>query len=122
MTKSGLALPPGEAAINPGPRQLISSALAELSSAGFDVTVSAPDGERLAAQTFNPRLGIVGGISILGTTGRVRPFSASALRAGLKCALDVAVAEKHDAPGGCSWQYGAEVRAKIFSDWRQPGD
>ncbi len=114
VTKSGLALPPGEAAINPGPRQLISSALAELSSAGFDVTVSAPDGERLAAQTFNPRLGIVGGISILGTTGRVRPFSASALRAGLKCALDVAVAEKHDALVAVPGNMGRRSALKYF--------
>ena len=92
VTRLGLALRPGEAAINPGPRKQIINALNEVCQTGYDVTVSVPGGEDLAQKTFNPRLGIVGGISILGTSGRVRPFSAPALRAALKCALDVAVA------------------------------
>lgn len=92
VSRAGLAIPPGEAAINPGPRQMIRAALAEVSDGGFDVTVSVPAGTELAEKTFNPRLGIVGGISILGTSGRVRPFSAPALRDALKCSLDVAVA------------------------------
>ena len=92
VTRPGLAIPPGEPAINPGPRAMICAALREVSEQGFDVTISVPEGEKLAQKTFNPRLGIVGGISILGTTGRVRPFSAPALRAALKCALDVAIA------------------------------
>lgn len=92
ITKAGLSIPPGEAAINPGPRKMITAALAEVAAGGFDVTVAVPGGKELAAKTFNPRLGIVGGISILGTSGRVRPFSAPALREGLKCSLDVAVA------------------------------
>jgi len=71
---------------------MIAAALAEVTTDGFDVTVAVPAGKELAAKTFNPRLGIVGGISILGTSGRVRPFSAPALREGLKCSLDVAVA------------------------------
>ncbi|MBN2643940.1 cobalt-precorrin-5B (C(1))-methyltransferase CbiD [Trichloromonas sp.] len=94
VTKPGLAVPPGEPAINPGPRNMIVQALAEVSPRGFDVTVSIPAGQELARKTFNPRLGIVGGISILGTTGRVRPFSAPALRDALKCALDIAAAAK----------------------------
>jgi cobalt-precorrin-5B (C1)-methyltransferase len=94
VSKAGLAIPPGEAAINPGPREMIRAALAEVADCGFDVTVAVPGGVKLAEKTFNPRLGIVGGISILGTSGRVRPFSAPALREGLKCALDVAVAAK----------------------------
>ncbi len=92
VTRAGLAIPPGEPAINPGPRTMICAALREVSEQGFDVTISVPNGEELAQKTFNPRLGIVGGISILGTTGRVRPFSAPALRDALKCALDVAIA------------------------------
>ncbi len=92
ITRAGLAIPPGEPAINPGPRAMICAALQEVSEQGFDVTISVPSGEKLAQKTFNPRLGIIGGISILGTTGRVRPFSAPALRDALKCALDVALA------------------------------
>jgi len=94
VSRAGLAIPPGEAAINPGPRQMIRAALAEVAECGFDITVAVPAGVELAEKTFNPRLGIKGGISILGTSGRVRPFSAPALREGLKCALDVAVAAK----------------------------
>jgi len=92
VTRAGLAIPPGEPAINPAPREMIRKALADVSSEGFDVTISVPQGVELAKKTFNPRLGIEGGISILGTTGRVRPFSAPALRDALKCSLDVAVA------------------------------
>ncbi len=96
VTKPGLAIQPGEAAINPGPRKQITTALNEVCQTGYDVTVSVPGGEELAQKTFNPRLGIVGGISILGTSGRVRPFSAPALQAALKCALDVAIANSED--------------------------
>ncbi len=96
ISRAGLAIVPGEAAINPGPRSMIRAALAEVCSGGFEVTVAVTAGEKLAEKTFNPRLGIVGGISILGTTGRVRPFSAPALRDALKCSLAVAVAAKID--------------------------
>ncbi|WP_321367763.1 cobalt-precorrin-5B (C(1))-methyltransferase CbiD [uncultured Desulfuromusa sp.] len=92
VTRAGLAIPPGEPAINPGPRKMICAALNDVAADGFDVTVSVPQGLKLAPRTFNPRLGIEGGISILGTTGRVRPFSAPALRDALKCSLDVAIA------------------------------
>ena len=69
-----------------------------MSDKGFDVTVSIPDGEALARQTFNPRLGIEGGLSILGTSGRVVPFSHEALTDSLACALDVAIAAGHTDP------------------------
>ena len=78
VTRPGLSVPPGEPAINPGPRRMISEALREVSSGGYEVTISIPGGAELAARTFNPRLGIVGGVSILGTTGIVLPISAKA--------------------------------------------
>lgn len=92
VTRAGLSIPPGEPAINPGPRQMIRQAVGEVTEQGVDVTISVPQGLVLAEKTFNPRLGIEGGISILGTTGRVRPFSADALRESLKCSLDVFMA------------------------------
>jgi cobalt-precorrin-5B (C1)-methyltransferase len=92
VTLPGLSVPPGEPAINPGPREMIRSALAEVAPRGFRVRVSIPGGDEIARKTFNPRLGVVGGLSILGTTGRVRPFSAAALTDSLKCALSVAAA------------------------------
>ncbi|HEY5461593.1 MAG TPA: cobalt-precorrin-5B (C(1))-methyltransferase CbiD, partial [Deferrimonas sp.] len=92
VTKPGLAVPPGKSAINPVPQRMIREAIREITSRGVRVTISIPGGRELAAKTFNPRLGIVGGLSILGTTGIVRPFSCSALRETLRCALNVAVA------------------------------
>ena len=92
VTLPGLSVPPGDPAINPGPREMIRSALADAASRGFRVRVSIPGGGEIALKTFNPRLGVVGGLSILGTTGRVRPFSAAALTDSLKCALSVAAA------------------------------
>ena len=92
VTKPGLSVAPGEPAINPVPRQMICSAIRDVTARGMLVTVSIPGGEEMAVKTFNPRLGIIGGLSVLGTTGIVRPFSISALRASLKCALDVAAA------------------------------
>ena len=84
VTKKGLDQPVGNAAINSVPRQMIRENLEEIlaltdAQCGLNVTISVPEGERLAKQTFNPRLGIVGGISILGTTGIVEPMSEKAL-------------------------------------------
>lgn len=92
ITKPGLALPPGEPAINPGPRAMIGAAVREVTDRGLRITVAIPSGEELASRTFNPRLGIEGGISILGTTGRVRPFSLEAVRKTMECAYNVALA------------------------------
>lgn len=92
VTKKGLSVPPGEPAINPGPRDMIRAAVREVTSRPVNVRVSIPGGMELAQRTFNPRLGIVGGLSVLGTTGIVRPYSHPALRESLKCALNVAVA------------------------------
>jgi len=92
VTKPGLSVAPGEPAINPSPRRMISDAVREVTDRGVRVIISVPGGKEIAAKTFNPRLGIVGGLSILGTSGRVRPFSCPALRTSLKCLLDVALA------------------------------
>jgi cobalt-precorrin-5B (C1)-methyltransferase len=92
VTKPGLGLEVGTAAINAEPREQITAAIAEvidLSREGVCVTISVPDGEKMARRTTNPRLGIIGGISILGTTGIVRPFSTAAWRASVGQAIDV---------------------------------
>lgn len=92
VTLPGLQVPPGEPAINPAPRAMIERAVREVTRTGLRVTLSIPGGAGIAQKTFNPRLGIRGGLSILGTSGRVRPFSAPALRASLVCGFDIAQA------------------------------
>ncbi|MCY2986533.1 MAG: cobalt-precorrin-5B (C(1))-methyltransferase CbiD [Planctomycetota bacterium] len=92
VTKPGLQIPPGQPAINPVPRQMITAAIRAVTSRGVRVEVAIPGGREVATRTFNPRLGIAGGLSILGTTGVVRPYCVSALRDALTCSLDVAAA------------------------------
>lgn len=92
VTKPGLSVKPGEPAVNPVPRMMIARSVRELTNRGVRITLSIPGGEELAERTFNPRLGIQGGLSILGTSGRVRPFSCAALRTSLRCGLDVLAA------------------------------
>jgi len=93
VTKPGLGLPVGSPAINPVPRRMILAALGEVTDRPLLVTVSVPGGQAMAAKTSNGRLGIVGGISILGTTGIVRPFSTAAYRASVVQQIDVAAAQ-----------------------------
>lgn len=95
ITKPGLPMPVGEPAINPMPRLMIDQAISDIldgAEPDFDVTISIRDGEALALKTWNGRLGIVGGLSVLGTTGVVRPFSCSAWIASIHRGIDVAVA------------------------------
>lgn len=92
VTLSGLGLEPGEPAINPVPRKNIADELSALYSGGLDVTVSLENGEELAEKTFNPRVGVVGGVSIIGTTGIIRPFSHEAFIDCIRREMDVAIA------------------------------
>ncbi len=97
VTRAGLPIPPGEPAINPMPRQMIREAIAEV-AALYDVPgdvvveISIPGGAVIAERTLNGRLGIVGGLSILGTTGIVVPFSCSAWIHSIHRGIDVALA------------------------------
>ncbi|HUK61119.1 MAG TPA: cobalt-precorrin-5B (C(1))-methyltransferase [Stellaceae bacterium] len=91
VTLPGLPLAVGEPAINPGPRAIIAAALGEVEPApDVEVTLSIPGGATLAARTMNARLGIIGGLSILGTTGIVVPYSCSAWIASIERGIDVA--------------------------------
>jgi cobalt-precorrin-5B (C1)-methyltransferase len=92
VTRPGLPIPVGEPAINPVPRQMIAQAIAEVAGEGadFEVEISVPDGEKMAVKTLNPRLGILGGISILGTTGIVIPYSCSSWIHSIHRGIDVA--------------------------------
>lgn len=92
VTRPGLDQPVGEAAINSVPRKMIKHEVAEVAEAceydgGFDVVISVPGGEEIAARTFNPRLGIEGGISIIGTSGVVEPMSEKAILDTIKVEL-----------------------------------
>lgn len=91
VTKPGLAVNVGEPAINPVPRQMILAAVQEIEAKKtLQVIISVPDGEELAKKTLNKRLGILGGLSILGTSGIVRPISAHAWTATIKASMAVA--------------------------------
>ena len=96
VTKPGLEVAVGVAAINPVPRRMIERSVREVmpdsDGRGLEVIISVAEGEKLARRTLNPRLGIIKGISILGTTGIVIPYSVNAYKACLSQALDVAVA------------------------------
>jgi len=103
VTEGGLQIPVGEPAINPIPRAMMRQAVLEVLSEteteaeGFDLEIGCEGGEKIATRTFNPRLGIVGGISILGTTGIVEPKSMAAFKAAIEIYIDVALADNPEA-------------------------
>jgi len=104
VTKPGLGLLLGDAAINPIPMKMITEAIHEvlnlypevIKKQGLKVIISVPGGEEIAKKTDNPRLGILGGISILGTTGIVLPYSTASFAAAIRQSLDVGIALKAD--------------------------
>ena len=107
VTREGLPVSAGEPAINPIPRRMIREHLEAVAReadyiGGFRVTVGIDDGESIARRTMNPKLGILGGLSVLGTTGIVRPFSCSAFIASIHQSVDVARANHIGHIAGCT--------------------
>ena len=107
VTRAGLPLPPGEPAINPAPRQMIRDNLDEAARSisgptDIEVEISIPGGEAIAQKTLNPRLGILGGLSILGTTGVVVPYSCAAWIHSIYRGIDVARAGGLDHVAGAT--------------------
>jgi cobalt-precorrin-5B (C1)-methyltransferase len=118
VTKPGLGLEIGKAAINPTPLKMLEQAVREvagnqLEKQGVDIVISVPNGEEIAKKTDNPRLGILGGISILGTTGLVLPYSTASFAASIRQGLDVATAMGADTvvltTGGRSEDFAKEL-------------
>lgn len=119
VTKPGLPVPPGEPAINPVPRRMIREALAEVAAANgavadVDVEISIPGGAALARQTWNPRLGIVGGLSVLGTTGIVHPYSCAAWIHSIHRGVDVARAAGFPHVGAATGRTSEEALAARY--------
>lgn len=115
VTRAGLPIEVGEPAINPVPRQMMGDIVAGLAERygqppSVEITLSVPGGRALAAKTWNPRLGIEGGLSILGTTGVVRPFSCAAWIASIHRGVDVARAAGLTHVAGCT---GATSEAAV---------
>ena len=118
VTKPGLGLEINSAAINPTPKKMIIENIREigkeiLEKNGVNVIVSVPRGKELATKTDNPRLGIIGGISILGTSGIVIPYSTASFAASIRQSLDVTVAMGNDTvvltTGGRSEDFSREI-------------
>ncbi len=122
VTREGLSILPNEPAINPIPRLMIKQHLEQLAreqayKGGFSVTISVENGEKLALKTMNSRLGIIGGLSILGTTGIVRPFSCSAYIASIHQGIDVAKANNIQHIAVCT---GSSSEAMILTKYDLP--
>jgi cobalt-precorrin-5B (C1)-methyltransferase len=107
VTKEGLPIAVGEAAINPVPRAMMTEQVELMAkrlgqAPDIEITISIPNGEKIAEKTWNPRLGIKGGLSVLGTTGVVRPFACAAWIASIHRGVDVARAQGRDHLSGCT--------------------
>ena len=122
VTQPGLRIAVGEPAINPVPRQMMVDAVHEILGegdaeveAGFDLQIGCENGEEIARRTFNPRLGIQGGISILGTTGIVEPKSKAAFKASIEVYVRVALGDRPQqivlAPGNLGQQFARSFLA-----------
>ena len=115
VTEPGLKIPPGEPAINPVPRAMIEDAVRSVCGArAVRVTVSIPGGREIARKTFNPRLGIEGGLSVLGTTGIVRPMSEEALKESLYEELKMRAAQGHRSLVYTFGNQGEEVMRRLY--------
>lgn len=121
ITAPGLQLPIGEAAINPVPRRMLAQVVEELTgeAAGFDLTVGCMNGEAIARKTFNPRLGILGGISILGTTGIVEPMSLEAYMASVEVYVRVALGPRPEAIAFTPGKLGRDCARRLGVGERQ---
>jgi cobalt-precorrin-5B (C1)-methyltransferase len=124
VTKPGLPLPVGEPAINPVPRRMMTAAVAELAAAhggrgDVVLEISVEGGEELARHTWNPRLGILGGLSILGTTGIVVPYSCSAWIDSIRRGVDVARAAGRAHVAACT---GSTSEATVRAEHGLPDD
>jgi cobalt-precorrin-5B (C1)-methyltransferase len=114
VTKPGLPLPVGEPAINPVPRQLIRQVVAEAGGTDIVVEISVDNGEEIASHTWNPRLGILGGLSILGTTGIVVPYSCSAWIDSIRRGVDVARAAGHRHVAACTGSTSEKTVTELY--------
>ncbi|MDR6960986.1 cobalt-precorrin-5B (C1)-methyltransferase [Pseudomonas brassicacearum] len=120
VTRPGLVLEVGEPAINPVPRKMINDHLARLAddsgyAGGFEVTVNVEGGEALALKTMNPRLGILGGLSILGTSGIVRPFSCAAYIASIHQGIDVATTNGYQHVAACTGNASEDTMRRVYN-------
>ena len=119
VTKPGLDQPVGNAAINHVPREMITKEVQEVCtltdfSGDLDIIISVPEGEQLAEQTFNPRLGILGGISILGTSGIVEPMSAQALLDTIHVELNQKKAQGYEIAAVSPGNYGLDYMKRTY--------
>ncbi|WP_085309054.1 cobalt-precorrin-5B (C(1))-methyltransferase [Planktotalea arctica] len=119
VTRPGLPIAVGEPAINPVPREMMQAVVTDTAArlgerADVTITLSVPNGAELALKTWNPRLGILGGLSILGTTGIVRPFSCAAWIASIHRGVDVARAEGLAHVAGCTGATSERVVQGLF--------
>ncbi|WP_281982232.1 cobalt-precorrin-5B (C(1))-methyltransferase [Thalassorhabdomicrobium marinisediminis] len=119
VTRAGLPIDVGEPAINPVPRAMMDEVVAEMAAAcaqapDIEITISVPGGAEIAQKTWNPRLGIEGGLSILGTTGIVRPFSCAAWIASIHRGIDVARADGLTHVAGCTGNTSEKVVQALY--------